>query len=54
MGIFKLKISFGIFGKKLFVTVEGPPDKIIPFTSDNIFFFSDLLKLRLQIIQKIL
>ena len=31
MGIFKLKIWFGIFGKKPLVTVDGPPDKIIPF-----------------------
>ena len=32
-GIFLKKTSFEMLGKLFFVTVEGPPDKIIPFIS---------------------
>ena len=39
IGIFNLKISLGILGNFFPITVEGPPDKIIPLTFSNIFFF---------------
>ena len=39
IGIFKLKTSLGIFRNLLPTTVAGPPDKIIPLTYLNTFFF---------------
>ena len=35
IGIFKSNICLGILGKLLLVTVDGPPDKIIPFISEK-------------------
>jgi len=37
MGIFFSKISLGMFGNFFFVTVEGPPDKIMPFILSKSF-----------------
>ena len=44
--VFKSNTSLGILGNELFVTVEGPPDKIIPFTLKNTFFFFKSFKVR--------
>ena len=33
IGILRKKTLLGIFGKNLFVTVDGPPEKIKPYIS---------------------
>ena len=44
IGIFKSNIYLGILGKLLLVTVDGPPDKIIPFISEKLWMGFNLIK----------
>ena len=43
-----MKISFGMLGYFFFVTVDGPPDKIIPFTKFKFLILSNCLIVKIS------